>query len=169
MSCLIQLTGFLLSQLCTSRWTVATVLQMLKKNISSTLCWKWEAACFVAQLPPKKKNNVHRKKQTHNILFSLQPFTMRWNSYGHTLNLCPPLNDWIRRRQETQHWLMWKLTTHKITHWKLSSCKLANVRLSQVCKSDQLPNNFIWAMGQRDKWLLSILFHLYGTQWCDLS
>lgn len=66
---------------------LSTALQMLKKR-SSNLRGKWEAACFVAQLPPQKKNNVHRKKP--NTLLSLQTFTMEWSSYGHALNLCSP-------------------------------------------------------------------------------
>lgn len=45
-----------------------------------------------------------------------------------------PHNDWTHRGQETQHWLMWKLTAYKITHWKLPFPKSANVRLSQTCK-----------------------------------
>lgn len=72
-NCLIQLTGLLSSHVLTSRWTVSTALQMLKKR-SSNLRGKWEAACFVAQLPSQKKNNVHRKKP--NTLLSLQTLTM---------------------------------------------------------------------------------------------
>lgn len=45
--------GLLSSHLRTSTWIVSTALQMLKKR-SPNLSWKWEAACFVAQLPLQK-------------------------------------------------------------------------------------------------------------------
>lgn len=82
----------------------------------------------------RKINNVHRKKPPHRLVYKLSS----WDgaAMGMQLIYVIPYNDWLHRGQETQHWLMWKLTTHKKKKKaeKLSSPKSAKVRLSQECK-----------------------------------
>lgn len=87
---------------------------------------------LLLSFPHRKRIMCTEKNPTHCLVYKLSPWDRA--AMGMHLIYVLPHNDWTHRGQETQHWLMWKLTAYKITHWKLPFPKSANVRLSQTCK-----------------------------------